>query len=258
MGLIHRSLLLAALAITPLGSAQQPVTVHRGTPPNQMPSGDYKPPALSLGELMEHDPSLNEAFMTFLRTGDKQAFRAKVLDAAGRGDLAAESLLGQQYIPERCIHEPNQDAPHCGKSGNESPGVVFRANPLGIDASYEEACKWLEKASAQGSGEASEILAQLITRMLANGHRTHYTTVDSARFHALARTQSFDVEPILVTCYRLAPGGSKLSLGRLPGLINGAPPDAPFTSEELQALSTAAFRVHFSTEAGPALGNRKR
>lgn len=239
MAFLQRVFLLATLAIAPLESAQQPVTVQRGTPQNEMPSGGYKPPALSLGELMEHDHSINEALMRFARTGDKQAFRATVLEAAGKGDLTAQLLLAQQYIPERCSHEPNQDVPHCGTSRNESPSVVFRANPLGIDASYENACTWLEKASAEGSGEASEILAQLITRMRSNGHRTHYTAEDSARFHALARTQGFDVEPVSVTCYRLVPGNSGITLGRLPNLINGSPPEAPFTSEELHALKTA-------------------
>jgi len=72
--------------------------------------------------------------------------------------------------------------------------VVFRRNPLGVEAFYEEAVHWLQKASAQGSGEASEVLAQLITRMQANGHGTSYTVADSDRFHALARSQGFDVE----------------------------------------------------------------
>ena len=185
MASLQRVLLLAALAVALLEQAQQLVTVQRGTPQNEMPSEGYKPPALSLGELMEHDHLINEALMTFARTGDKQAFRTTVLDAAGKGDLTAELLLGQQYVPERCNQEPNQDVPHCGKSGNEKPSVVFRTNPLGIEASYEDAGVWLEQASAGGSGKASEILAQLITRMLSNGHKTHYTAEDSTR---LSRT----------------------------------------------------------------------
>jgi TPR repeat protein len=72
--------------------------------------------------------------------------------------------------------------------------VVFRRNPLGVEAFYEEAVHWLQKASAQGSGEASEVLAQLLTRMQANGHGTTYTAADSDRFHALAYSQGFDVE----------------------------------------------------------------
>src|SRR6185437_838568 len=58
----------------------------------------------------------------------------------------------------------------------------------------------------------------------------------SARFHALARSQGFDVEPISVTCYKLVPSGNEIVLGRLPGLIVGDPPKEPFTPQELNAL----------------------
>ena len=54
----------------------------------------------------------------------------------------------------------------------------------------------------------------MITRMQANGRGTSYTAADSARLHALARSQGFDVEAISVTCYTLTPGGSGLSLHR--------------------------------------------
>ena len=140
-----------------------------------------------------------------------------------------------------CGFELNQDVPHCGKSGNEPPPVVFRHNPLGIEASYEDAARWLQKASAQGSGEASEVLAQLITRMLANGHSTSYTAADSDRFHALARSQGFDVESISATCYKLAPGGNGIKVGRIDGLILGEPPSKPFTDQELAELAKAGI-----------------
>ncbi len=179
--------------------------------------------------------------MTFMRTGDKDAYRSSVFHAAEVGDLAAELLLAEEYIPEQCTFEPNQDVPHCGKDGKEPPHVVFRQNPLGVEASYEEAGRWLEKASGQGSGEASEVLAQLITRMLANGHGTSYTAADSNRLHALARSQGFDVERISVTCYKLVPGKGGLTLGCLPGLIVGELPRQPFTQEELTALGTAGI-----------------
>jgi hypothetical protein len=203
--------------------------------------GGYKPPALSLTQLLESDRVPNEAMMTFARTGDSAAFRNTIMQAAQADDLGAELLLAEQYIPEQCTSEPNQDVPRCGKSGNEPPHVVFRKNPLGIEASYAEAARWLQKASAQGSGEASEVLAQLITRMLANGHDTSYTAADSDRFHALARTQGFDVESVSATCYKLVPGGSGIKLGRIDGLILGDPPSKPFTDQELAELDKAGI-----------------
>ena len=203
MTFLQRSFLPVAFAVAHLAVSQQPVAAQRGTHQSGMPSsGGYEPPPLSLGRLLESDHAMNEALMTFAGTGDSSAYRATVFKAAQDGNLAAELILGEQYIPETCgFEEPNQDVPHCGKDGNQPPPIVFRKNPLGIEASYEEAAKWLEKASAQGSGEASEVLAQLITRMQANGHGTHYTAADSARFHALARSQDFDVELIFVTCF---------------------------------------------------------
>lgn len=235
-------LLPITLALVSSAVSQQLAAVQRIPQQNGMPSsGGYEPSSTSLVQLLESDHAMNDAWMTFARTGDKGAFRATVLKASQEGDLVAELLLAEQYIPEQCTLEPDQDVPHCGKSGNEPPHVVFRTNPLGIDASYEEASKWLEKASAQGSGEASEVLAQLITRMKANGHDTPYTMADSAHFHALARSQGFDVEAISVTCFRRDSGGSSITPGRLPGLIVGNQPTEPFTPEELHALYEAGF-----------------
>jgi len=204
-------------------------------------SGGYQPPSTSLTELLEHDHAMNEAMMKFAGTGDRAAYRIAVFNGAQSGNLAAELILGEQYIPEQCTFEPNQDVPHCGKDGNETPQVIFRQNPLGIDASYEEASQWLEKASAQGSGEASEVLAQLITRMQANGHRTHYTVEDSARLHKLARSQGFDVQSLSVTCYKLVLGNNGIVVGRLPGLVVGEPPKEPFTHAELEMLRQAGI-----------------
>ena len=76
---------------------------------------------------------------------------------------------------------------------------------------------------------------------LMNRHGTHYTVEDSTRFHALARSQGFDVEAISVTCYKRVPAGSGITLGRLPGLIVGEQPKEPFTPEELKALDKAGI-----------------
>lgn len=242
MSFLRQGVLSLVLAAVSLAVAQQPVVILKGTEPNGNPSsGNYQPSALSLSQLLEQDRVLNAAMMVFMQTGDKGAFRNAIMQAARAGDLGAELLLAEQYIPEQCTFEPNQDVPHCGKSGNEPPHVVFRQNPLGVEASYEDAASWLEKGSTQGSGEASEVLAQLITRMLANGHGTSYTAADSDRFHALARSQGFDVESISATCYKLTPGGSGIKLGRIDGLIVGEPPDKPFTEEELAELAKAGI-----------------
>ena len=239
---LRQSVLSILLAASAVAVAQQPVAVQKLPPHNGAPSsGGYQPSALSTVQLLQSDPAMNEALLTFVRTGNRDAYRTSVLTAAQNGNLAAELILAGQYIPEQCTFEPNQDAPHCGKAANEPPRVTFRANPLGVEASYEEAAKWLEKASAQGSGEASEILAQLITRMLANQHSTHYTGIDSARFHRLARSQGFDVEAVVVTCYKRVLGGDELTVGRLPGPFAGRPPLQSFTSEELVALRSAGI-----------------
>jgi hypothetical protein len=196
-------------------------------------AADYQPPALSLMQLMEHDTVLSSALMAYARTGDRAAFRGVVLHQANAGDIGAQLMLGEQFIPRQCTFEPNRDVPDCGR---DTASVQQAKNPLGLVPSYEDAAQWLEKASASGSGEASEVLAQLITRMHQNGHATPYTDADSTRLHALARKQAFDVEPISVTCYKVVRGTSGITLGRLRGLIVGDPPAQPFTSEELAAL----------------------
>ena len=142
-----------------------------------------------------------------MQTGDSSSYRNTLLNAAKAGNIGAELLLGEQYVPEQCFSDANRDAPHCDQDGKQSPNEPVRKSPLGVDRSYEEAAHWLEKASAQGSGEASEILAQLITRMRANGHGTTYKAADSARLHALARSQGFDAEPLDASCYKIIHSG---------------------------------------------------
>jgi hypothetical protein len=184
-------------------------------------SGGYTPPALSLESLILSDKDLQAAITSFYGTGDSETFRKAIEAQAASGNIGAELFLAEQYIPEQCTFQPDRDVPHCGANGDEKPKVVFRTNPLGLSASYEEAARWLEHASERGSGEASEILAQLITRMLSNGHVTTYTSADSTRLHSLARSQGFDVEPLSVTCYQLSPiEGNGLSVTGLPHVID--------------------------------------
>jgi hypothetical protein len=233
---------LLALFVVP-ASAQQKTPPSDATQPAGMPtSGGYQPPALSLDSLILTDKDLQAAMTNFYATGDSDAFRKAIEVQAATGSIGAELLLAEQYIPEQCTFQPDQDVPHCGAHGEEAPKVIFRANPLGLSASYVEAARWLEHASQRGSGEASEILAQLITRMLSNGHVTTYTAADSMRLHALARSQGFDVEPLTVTCYQLSPAqGDGLSVTALPHIPN-QPPLAGLSQAQLINLRT--FGVH--------------
>jgi hypothetical protein len=256
MSSIKRGFLLVAFGVAHLTIVQQPLAAQKAAQQNGASStGGYEPPPLSLVRLLENDTAMNQALMTFARTGDSGAYRAVVFKAAQEGNLAAELLLGMQYLPEQCgPKEPNQDMPHCGKNGDGSSHVIFRENPLGIEASYEEAARWLEKASAQGSGEASEVLAQLITRMQANGHHTPYTAADSTRLHALARSQDFDVERLLVTCYKLVPGSGGITLRGLPNSADGGPPEEAFTPEELRILNKAGISGSLIYGGGAGFG----
>jgi hypothetical protein len=219
------------------------------------PSGGYKPPALSLSELMESDSVLQEALMAFVRTGDRNAYRKAIMDAAQSGDVGAELMLGEQYIPEECAGKPNQDVPNCGQSG-ETSARTGRKNPLGVDASYEEASRWLEKASAHGSGEASEVLAQLITRMQENGHTTNYSATDSAHFHAVARSQGLDAAAIRVECFKLIPGQKGVTVAPLPSSLAEDPSNS-FSEQELSSLrrSGIAGVLQFNSGIEPGSGD---
>src|ERR1035437_1837300 len=98
MQFLQLGLLPFALSVIHLTS-QQPVALQRSTEQSGMPSsGGYRPPALSLMELLESDHVMSEALMTFMRDRDSAAYKASVFQAAQAGDLAAELLLAEQYI----------------------------------------------------------------------------------------------------------------------------------------------------------------
>jgi hypothetical protein len=224
-------------------------------------SAGYKAPGPSLKTLFESDEKLKNAIMKYAATGNAEAYRKFIETEASAGNVGAELLLGSMYIPEQCTFQPNRDAPHCGEDGNEKPNFSFRANSLGIPPSYEEAAHWLDRASAQGSGEASERLAQLITRMLANRHDTTYTIADSTRLHALARTQGYDAEPLTVTCYRLTKSReSNLKVLNEPDPQNRAQPlygkwPPNLSSSQLSALKAAGTQGTLTWAGGSGVGN---
>lgn len=125
MAILNRVLLSIAFVLCRSAISQQPVVIQRTDYQNGMPSsGGYVAPANSLMQLMEHNQTMSQALMKFAGDGDRDAFRATVLGEAEKGNLAAELTLAEQYIPEQCTFEPNQDVPHCGTSGDEAPRVV--------------------------------------------------------------------------------------------------------------------------------------
>lgn len=249
--------LLAALFLCAAPSPAQQDQAIPGMPT----SGGYTPPALSLESLLISDKTISDAVTAYAQSGDSAAFRRVVQSAAASDDIAAELFLAEQYIPEQCPFDPNHDAPHCRPDGKPNPNVLFRSNSLDLPSSYEDACQWLERASAQGSGEASEILAQLITRMLSNGHPTPYTDADSTRLHALARTQGFHVEPLSVSCYQLTPNpkdsGALTLAPQRRVLSTGGAYTQPFSNDELQALQATgahgALRFQSETSGGESV-----
>jgi hypothetical protein len=248
----HAITLVAALLFCAVTSSAQ----EEQSTPTAPTSGGYMPPALSLESLVATDKAISDAVTGYGRYGDTPSFRAAIQSAAASGDVGAQLFLGEQYIPEQCPMDPDHDVPGCSPNGKHNPKVIFRANLLDLPASYEDAIQWLARASAQGSGEASEILAQLITRMLSNSYPTSYTQADSAVLHALARSQGFDVEPLSVSCYQLTPAASERTEDltfvvppRRPLKAEAAPLE-PFTNQELQIMQAAGATgtLHFEAE----------
>lgn len=239
---------LAILLCALPSSAQREET----TVPGQPTSAGYKPPALSLESQLQSDAVLSNAIMAYAHTGDSATFRQTIESAANSGDIGAELVLAGQYTPEPCTFAPDHDPPNCPQGKN--PPDSFNRTVLKIPASYDNAAQWLTRASAQGSGEATEMLAQLITRMLANNHPTSYTAADSTRLHALARSQGFNAEQIVVSCYRLSTSTPTLTVaGPLPQpLLHEKPPAQSFSEAELHQLQTSGTHgtLRFSGAAG--------
>lgn len=242
--------LLAALFLCAPASLAQELTTSAPSAVSYQPSG------FSIQSLLQSDAALAQAFSTYTQTGNSEALRHAVESAANSGNIAAQLFLAEQYIPEQCSYDPERDVPDCRGNPKHPPKVIIPNNPLDLPPSYNEACHWLERASAQGSGEASEILAQLITRMLSNGHSTTYTAADSKRLHALARSQGFDVEPLSVSCYQLAPAADNAAKTltvdgpQRQRLIVGVVPLQRLSDADLQTLQAAGATgtLHFQGE----------
>jgi TPR repeat protein len=69
-----------------------------------------------------------------------------------------------------------------------------------LTGSFEEAIHWLKLASGQGSGEACEILAQVMERAIRSSAITKYQMTDVIHYHAAARAQGYDLQDVEYSC----------------------------------------------------------
>jgi hypothetical protein len=207
----------------------------------QVGSGAYVPPQLTLERLMQDDPTFSGIGLWTL-AADPAEFRATVEKHAAAGKLVAQMLLGEAYIPRECTDLPLKTAPA------DCPDDVGQDNLLGLTRSFDSAVHWLTLASKQGSGEASEVLAQVMERAIKSG-QSGYTMADVAHFHAVARSQGFDLQDAWYSCYRLDTRGPTDRL-----VMADTQPEYQFTSQELAALhssgASGTIRWGGTSEAG--------
>jgi hypothetical protein len=185
----------------------------------------YAPPP-TMERLMQDDSTFNGQNLWVL-AADPVSWRATLEKQAASGKLVAQILLGEAYIPPECTFLPFKTAPaDCPEDPTN--------NLLGLTRSFDTAIHWLTLASEQGSGEASEILAEVIERTIKSPTPTRYQMTDVAHYHALARSQGFDIQDVEISCYSLDPNGPA---GRL--IMADAPVEYQFTPRELDSLHAA-------------------
>jgi hypothetical protein len=163
----------------------------------QVTPDTYTPPP-TLFRLMQEDPTFNGQNLWVL-AADKVSFRATLEMQASSGKLIAQMILGEAYIPPECTFLPYKTAPA------DCPQEPLPNNSLGLTPSYDLAIHWLTLASEQGSGEASEILAQVMDRSIKSPTPSRYRMTDVAHYHALARSQGYDLQDVEYSCYTLDP-----------------------------------------------------
>jgi hypothetical protein len=203
------------LLVWPFGLLSQEVTPNTYTPP------------LTLERMMLDDPTFSGANLWAL-AADPVNFRATVEKQAASGKLLAQILLGAAYIPPECTFLPFKTAPA------DCPNDPLPNNALGLTPSFDLAIHWLSRASEQGNGQASEILAQVIERTIRSPIPSHYQMTDVAHYHALARSQGFDLQDVEISCYSLDPTGPA---GRL--IMASTPVEYQFTPQQLDSLHVA-------------------
>jgi hypothetical protein len=154
----------------------------------------YQAPAMAMHQLVDSDPAFNDGIDYADKHGGNPTIQKWVIEEAAKGRLMAQIYLGERYIPVECRHVEDASirAGDCVE-GSDDSGIELKP-------SFEQAFYWLNKASAQGAGEATEILAQQTERMILQHLPTTATDADVAKLHALARKQGFDEEQISVSC----------------------------------------------------------
>jgi hypothetical protein len=185
----------------------------------------YAPPP-TLERMMLDDPTFNGSNLWVLAAAPEN-FRATLAKQAGSGKLLAQMLLGEAYIPPECTFLPFKIAPA------DCPQDPLN-NLLGLTRSFDLAIHWLSRASEQGNGEASEILAQVIERTIRSPIPSHYQMTDVAHYHALARSQGFDLQDVEISCYSLDPSGPADH-----SIMANTPAEYQFTPQELDSLHAA-------------------
>ena len=194
---------------------------------SQQPKPDTYVPPPTLERLMLDDPTFNGPNMWTL-AADKEGFRAAVEKQAASGKLLARMFLGEAYIPLECTFLPFKTAPA------DCPQDPLPNNPLGLTPSFDLAIHWLTLASQQGSGEASEILAQVIERIVKSPTPGRYQMTDVAHYHDLARSQGFDLQDVELSCYTLDQSHPASHL-----IMAETPAEFQLTTQELDALHDA-------------------
>lgn len=185
-------LLSSSLLAQTAGPASAPLVPQRPA---------YKPPPLSDFSALAN-PAIITAFK-LLEAADLPAFFAELHRLAEAGNPSAQLLYGMQLVPLETFAPLT---PAQLRSGDLTP-VIVPATPdtrPGRPApSFPEALHWLRLASAAGSGQASEVVAQLITRSLGSGLPSTLTLKDAIRYRALALHQGYDLEAADLRCLRL-------------------------------------------------------
>lgn len=200
----------------------------------------YTPPP-TLFQLLQTDPTFGGAKLYYL-AADKANLRATLEKQAASGNLVAQMMLGDAYIPPECTFHPYKTAPA------DCPQDHTPTNDSGLTPSFDLAIHWFTLASEQGNGEASEILAQLIDRMIHSPTPSRYQMADVAHYHALARSQGYDLQDVDYLCYSLDPSHPTDRL-----TMSATPPEYAFAPLELEALDAvgASGTITWRGGSGP-------
>jgi hypothetical protein len=231
-----------------LPAQSQPPEVFTHPPPSSSP-GHYKPPPLSrMAAMVDHDSGMQKAD-AYVMAGDLPGYKAELQKQAEAGSAYAQLSLGALYIPRETFAPPDISLP---LKFNQNPRLVLDTSvtPLTklFPPSFPEALKWLTLASAQGSGEASELIAQIITRQLDGHQPTPYIAADIEKYRKLAVQQGYDLENASVRCLSLTHDSPTLTCDdrRLPGTCP--------TQDELQQLRVSGITGTLQPEGGASGG----